>query len=105
MSDYLIASIRTLIPGAIGAVVTWLASLGLNVSTDAQSSLVAAAGFVIAALWYLIVHALERRWPKLGVLLGVPSKPIYAKVGTADEAAVITSLPDAAPAAGDTTAK
>lgn len=83
IQTYLTALVRT----AAGPLVAWLLSLkiagpvlsllGWDSATAKER---ATAGFVLIAgmAYYAAVHALEKRWPKLGVLLGVPNAPTYA---------------------------
>lgn len=79
VSNYLMSLIRTAVPAAVGAVLSWLALRGLNVPASDRESITAAATFVVLLAYYAAVRALEKRWPKLGVLLGVPAAPSYAK--------------------------
>lgn len=93
MSDFITASVRTISPMIVGAIVGWLVTIGIEVTSDAQAALIVLTTFIFQAVYYLAVKALEKRWPKLGVLLGVPKQPVYA--GTADGGSVpdISSLP------------
>jgi hypothetical protein len=79
MNDYFLSLIRTGVPAGIGAIVSYLAvKYGIVVpeglSTEATIWL---TGGVITA-YYALVRALEKRWPKFGVLLGAARKPLYA---------------------------
>lgn len=85
MSDFITAGIRTLVPYIVGGIATWLISLGLTVSDDLKTNLAALATFVLGSVYYLVVKALEAKWPKLGVLLGVPKAPVYHPVPDVDE--------------------
>lgn len=61
--------------------VPWALSL-FNVDTERATQVVSGlASLAFAAVWYFVVRALEARWPKLGVLLGVPVPPVYPKPG------------------------
>lgn len=78
MNDYFLSLIRTAVPAGIGAVVSYLAvKHGIVVpeglSTEATIWL---TGLVITG-YYAIVRALEKRWPKVGILLGAARKPVY----------------------------
>lgn len=89
ITNYITSAIRT----ATSYLVAWLLSLafmphllaylGVN-STNAKEWMSALITFGLGTLWYLIVRALEHKWPKFGVLLGVPIKPTYAKLATID---------------------
>lgn len=80
---FVTSAIRT----AVSYAVAWLLSLpfagpaeqllGVS-STTARTRVVAAGVFVVGTLWYLLVRALEAKWPAAGWLLGVPAKPAYS---------------------------
>lgn len=77
ISDYVASVIRTIVPTAVGAIIAWAISLGITLPADAKDLLTPALAFVAGILYYLAVRWLEKRWPKLGVLLGVPKQPVY----------------------------
>ena len=99
IQGYITSAVRTLSAYAVA----WLLSLKLagpvlaflNVGTEtAKERLTALLVFALGTIYYLIARLLEHRWPALGVLLGVPSKPSYAPL-TSDGAHVITSIKSA----------
>lgn len=83
LSAYLTSLIRT----GTGYAVAWLLSLkfagpalslfGVSSATG-RERLTAGLVLVLGTVYYALVRYLERRWPQLGVLLGIPSKPTYA---------------------------
>lgn len=76
--DYLQSLVRTYVPIAVGALVSWLASFGLDVGGDAEIGLTLFLGSVVMGLYYLLARTLEARWPALGgFLLGSTRKPVY----------------------------
>ena len=77
MSDFITSQIRTVSPIVVGGLISWLATLGLELDAETQSGLVIALTGILQAAYYLIVRLLERRWPKVGVLLGSAKKPAY----------------------------
>lgn len=77
LNSYITSLIRTYVPLGVGVLVSWLASIGISVDSTATAALVAGLGAVAAGAWYALARLLERRWPKLGVLLGVPAAPAY----------------------------
>lgn len=77
ISDYVASVIRTVVPTAVGAIIAWLVSLGIELPATAKDILSPALAFGAAILYYLLVRWLEKRWPKLGILLGVPKQPVY----------------------------
>lgn len=102
MSDLVASLIRTAVPGLVGLVVGWLATLGVILPPEAKDSLGLLVAFVAAFLWYLLVRLLEQKWPALGVLLGVPKQPIYSSAAaTPSDPAVITNVPAPAPLADE----
>lgn len=77
MQNYITQQIRTYIPYVIGAVVAWLTQKGVHVPDSSVASATAALTLVFGSVYYLVVSYLERKFPKLGILLGVPKKPTY----------------------------
>lgn len=69
--------IRTYVPIAVGAVLAWLASRGVNVDDGAAQGLVAFLTALLSALYYAVARLLESRWPQAGWLLGSPKQPTY----------------------------
>lgn len=78
MSDLIVSYIRTGVPVVVGAVVAWLITLGVELDAETQAALITGLTGVCIAAYYAAVRALERRWPKVGVLLGKKSEPSYA---------------------------
>lgn len=77
MSNFITSQIRTLVPLGVGALVSYFATLGLEIDSDTQSSLIIGLTGIIQAIYYLIVRMLEEKFPKLGILLGSTKKPEY----------------------------
>ena len=77
MSDAIVSLIRTYVPVAVGAFIAWLLSLGIDVDTETQAGLVVSMTGLVVAAYYTLVRLLERKWPAVGVLLGVPRQPEY----------------------------
>jgi len=76
--DYLTAQIRTYVPSAVGAVVTWLALRGVELSGDTQLLLVTLGTGLVTGLYYTAASALQRKWPTTGrYLLGSKKAPTY----------------------------
>ena len=78
MNDYVLSLIRTWVPVAVGAALTWLAmhfEIVLDPDTSAQAAAVLTAAVV--AGYYALVRALETRWPWFGKLLGRQVQPEY----------------------------
>lgn len=77
MNSFIISQIRTYVPILVGALAAWLLTKGVELDTDTQAGLIVFLTGLLQGLYYLIVRLLEKRWPKVGVLLGVASKPVY----------------------------
>ena len=77
--------IRTWIPIAIGAALTWANShyAHLGIPDHATPDQIIAATAIATAAWYALARAVEHRWPELGgwlVSLGiVQSQPSYGE--------------------------
>lgn len=74
-SDYGRSVIRTVVPLVLGSLVGWLATRGVRVDVTAVTTIVDAT---LGGLYYVVVRAIEQRWPKAGWLLGAPGAPSYA---------------------------
>lgn len=74
---YITSAIRTGVPLAVGWLVAWLLAHGIDVPAQARDWAVGGLTFAAAFGYYLAVRALEHKWPQVGVLLGVPIKPVY----------------------------
>ena len=78
LNDYLISVIRTLVPAAVAAGLTWLGiRLGVVLDADTSASLAVATTALVLAGYYSGIRALERRCPWFGVLLGHRQQPKY----------------------------
>jgi uncharacterized membrane protein (DUF441 family) len=77
MNDILTSFVRTIVPYVIGATVAWLGNKGLHVSDSQVASATALLTFGVGSAYYLVARWLEGKNPKLGVLLGIPTKPTY----------------------------
>lgn len=67
--------VRTFVPIAVGQVVAYLATLGINVPENVETAFTVVLGFVVASAYYAAVRFLEQKWPKLGALLGWAATP------------------------------
>ena len=78
ISPLVTSLIRTYVPLGVGLLLTWLAgSLHIVIDPASQPGLAALCVAVISAGYYALARLLERKWPALGVLLGVASTPTY----------------------------
>lgn len=66
--------IRTFTPLVAG----WLIGLGLVEWTGlTEADITNLVTVLLSAAYYLVARGLEHVWPKAGVLLGFPRKPVY----------------------------
>lgn len=80
LNNFVISQIRTYVPILIGGVISWLATIGLNIDASTQSGLIVAMTGVLQAVYYFIARIVERKYPSAGsYLLGSDAKPTYTK--------------------------
>lgn len=100
MNTYITSLIRTFVPVAVGALLTWLAtSLKIVVDPSSQAGLITLCTAALSGLYYLLVRLLESKVPWLGVLLGVPAQPTYPAAPKAE--ADLPAVPNLTPADPD----
>ena len=82
MNDKATATIRTTMPSAWAAVITWLvAEFHLNLD-DADWEFIAIALPLVTGVLYRLSREVEDRWPVVGrVLFGSSKQPHYASTG------------------------
>ena len=80
MNNFITSQIRTYVPIAVGAIVAYLLTLGIELDADTQAGLIVTLTGVLQAVYYFIARALERKFPQLSVLLGSSKQPIYKEV-------------------------
>lgn len=84
MSDYAVSLIRTFVPAAVAALLTWLASRwGVVIDDTTSVQVTTGVTGLVLAVYYAAARAAESRWPAAGWLLGIPATPEYA--GTTDQ--------------------
>lgn len=94
MNDYLISLIRTAVPSAVGAVLSWaLVNFGLSVDDDTKIALITGLTGAIITIYYALVRALETKFPWVGSFLGAPKAPAY-KGTPGDGVAVVETTVD-----------
>lgn len=86
--------IRTVVPIAVGSVVGWLATRGVEIDA---STIIPTVDALVAAVYYAVVRAAEQRWPRAGWLLGAPGAPSYAPKPAPDGGPVGILTVDAEP--------
>jgi hypothetical protein len=74
------AVIRTLVPYAVGAVVSFLTFSGLEASEELRSDLEGLLTFFVGSAYYVVALWLQNKYPSNELvkwLLGSPTKPTY----------------------------
>lgn len=79
INDQMVSIIRTAVPAAIGTVIAYGASKGLNID---PISVNAAIVPLAITLYYAVVRYAEKRHPQLGWLLGFAATPTYTEDST-----------------------
>lgn len=74
MTDFLASLIRTGVPILVGVVTSWLARRGLDID---EAEITAWLTPTLIGGYYFGVRSLERRFPWIGWLLGLPKQPGY----------------------------
>lgn len=78
MNSFVTSLIRTYVPIAVGGFIAWLATLGLQLDAETQTSLIVFLTGISQALYYLVARWIERKFPQIGtVLLGSSKAPVY----------------------------
>ena len=81
MSDFVTSLVRTYVPIAVGALISWLATRGITLDPQTQTSLIIGLTGVIQGLYYFVARLIERKLPNVGgLLLGSSKKPEYTEV-------------------------
>ena len=84
VGNVIVANIRTFVPIAVGAALTWVASkLGIVVDDNTKMTAAALAVLIVTSVWYGVVHWVEQKWPSVGWLFGKAALPYYKKPAAA----------------------
>jgi hypothetical protein len=67
--------IRTWVPVIVGSFLSWLITVGIELDERSSTALITALTGLLIAAYYTAVRLLERRWPQVGVLLGLAKTP------------------------------
>lgn len=76
MNNIAVSIVRTFVPYLVGL----LAANGLELDQETIAGVTGAVAFVISLAYYIVVRLLEKKFPQIGFLLGVPAKPTYKEV-------------------------
>lgn len=75
--NYLISSIRTLVPFLVGLLTTWLATKNVVLNDNTVSLVTLLLEGLFGMVYYLIVRGLEHLNYRFGWLLGYARMPVY----------------------------
>ena len=76
IGDVLIGIVRTVVPAAVGTLLAWLGSKGLDL-TQYGNAVNAWLVPVVIGLYYTLARLLEQKWPVFGLLLGAKKPAVY----------------------------
>lgn len=77
LDNYIISTIRTVVPTFVGTLIALLTSYGFEFDDAAIAGVIAFVISLCVGGYYLAVRLLASRFPKLEWLLGAPKKPTY----------------------------
>lgn len=77
MNDLLVSLIRTWTPIAVGGVIAYLATKGVDVDPEIELQAVAVGTSFVSAIYYAVARLLESKWAVFGLLLGNRKEPTY----------------------------
>lgn len=70
MNDYVVSLIRTWVPVAVGAAITWLATeAGIVLDDNTSAIATTAAVAFVTAVYYAAGRAIEQKWPRVGRIM------------------------------------
>lgn len=75
MSTQIIAWIRTVTPSLVGLLAGWLLTLGIELSPETRTQLALGLAGLFTAVYHFAVTKAEKKFPWIGVLLGVAKSP------------------------------
>lgn len=77
MNDAIIAMIRTVVPIAVGALITWLSLLGVELDPEIAAATITSLTGLVSAAYYAVVKVVSVNVPWVGWFLGYPANPHY----------------------------
>lgn len=95
LNDFLVSQIRTYVPIGVGALISYLATRGVELDDSTQANLVIVLTALATALYYTAARFIEMKWPKAGRwLLGSQKKPQYSGTDIPGGAGISPALTD-----------
>ena len=67
--------VRTVVPVIVGAIASYLITLGVTLQEDVMAALSVIITAAATAIYYIVVRWLEQKFPKIGILLGYAAVP------------------------------
>lgn len=102
MTAFIYSIIRTLVPIIVGSVISAFAVAGMQIDKAGEEGLTIFLTGAFISIYYLVVRLLEKRWPGVGILLGVAkTADSYSKGDSPETANVVENNPVAEPPKGD----
>ena len=77
MSNFVIGLVRTWVPILVGSGFSFLVTWGVDLSAETQAATVVALTGLAIGLYYTGIRFLAKKWPSIGILLGVNEAPSY----------------------------
>lgn len=75
MSTFVASLIRQLVPLIVGALLSWLTVLGLNIDAAGVDGLAQFLTLLFSGVYYALVRLVEEKVPAIGWLLGLARSP------------------------------
>lgn len=76
MGDLFRSVVRTFVPVVVGLIMAGLAKAGIEMDSTALTTVIDA---LFVGGYYVVIRLLERRFPAVGWLLGLPVTPTYER--------------------------
>lgn len=77
MSDLVVGFIRTTVPAIVGAILAWLATIGLEIDAESSTALITGLTALITSAYWLVVRLISKKLPWVESLLGHTKTPNY----------------------------
>lgn len=72
-TNLLLSIRRTIVPILVGLIMASFLGKYIDDVQELQNVL----SSVIAAVYYAVIRVIETKWPKIGILLGAKTQPVY----------------------------
>lgn len=100
MSSWIVQQVRTWVPIIVGSFASWLLTLGVEMSAEAQGGLVVGLTGLIVGVYYTVASWLAKKWPWAGFLLGSTRQPTYGPTARQVKAAAAQPVAQSPPNTG-----